>query len=287
MIKIIDDFEKKTNSINVIDDIEVAQLNCGSEIKIYTISSIYDLVQYIGYAKYKYRKNEIFLRGQTDFYKGNLIPSLYRGDKNITSLSTKYNKRMNKLVDSSAFFRNYNRITLEPLLQHYGIKTTSIDVVDNIWVALWFATHEAQCCKVKSHDFVYYHDSTQLYSYIFLVASDAKVASKINGINEGNDTTIIDLRRVVPSFFLRPHAQHAYMIKKKDNNQWDFSDLIVGIVKISTRIGLEWIGSNQLLTVNSLFPNACFDSGYAKLLKEYPEDDSGTATYGSIQIIGG
>jgi len=30
---------------------------------------------------------------------------------------------------------------IEPILQHYGINTRWIDLVDNIWIALWFATH--------------------------------------------------------------------------------------------------------------------------------------------------
>lgn len=34
------------------------------------------------------------------------------------------------------------RAAVEPLVQHYGVRTRWLDVVDNIWVALWFACHQ-------------------------------------------------------------------------------------------------------------------------------------------------
>ncbi|GAA0468199.1 hypothetical protein Ade02nite_79030 [Paractinoplanes deccanensis] len=33
------------------------------------------------------------------------------------------------------------RYAAEPLLQHYGIRTRWLDLVGNIWSALWFACH--------------------------------------------------------------------------------------------------------------------------------------------------
>ena len=215
-------------------------------------------------------------------YNGNLIPSLYRGCTKLESITVKYNQRMNKLKADIDSFRQYDRCVLEPLLQHYGVKTTYLDLVDNVWVALWFALHQT----INSHEYVYYSNNTNPYSYILLVATDAINISDRNGVYEGATTRLVDLRKALPSYFLRPHAQHAYMLKKKGRVESDYSDLIIGIAKIPTELGFKWIGTSEFLTVSALFPAAYFDTGYKILLKKYPEDEQGTINqYGSIQIL--
>ncbi|WP_420914265.1 FRG domain-containing protein [Comamonas aquatica] len=57
-------------------------------------------------------------------------------------------------------------------MQHYGLNTTWIDIVDNIWVALWFACHEARC--TKDGKFIHYQREyltkiTNLHIFIFLL----------------------------------------------------------------------------------------------------------------------
>ena len=44
---------------------------------------------------------------------------------------------------------------------------------------------------------------------------------------------------------MRPHAQLAYMLKKVDNCSEDYSDLVIGIAKIPTSLGLKWLGNNE------------------------------------------
>ena len=118
------------------------------------------------------------------------------------------------------------------------------------------------------------------------MASDAINETGRFGVYKGKRTTLVDLRKALPSYFLRPHAQHAYMIKKNEEYPVDYSDLIVGIAKIPTELGIKWIGSNEILCASSLFPAAYYDSGYSIMLKRYPEEDQGTINqYGSIQII--
>ena len=71
-----------------------------------------------------------------------------------------------------------------------------------------------------------------------------------------------------------------------DHNTGDYSDLIVGIAKIPTSIGFKWLGSNEFLSLSSLFPAAYFDSGYKILLKSYPEETADIVNqFGSIQIL--
>ena len=284
MLYKIKNFEKKTPSAITFEEVDLA---CGEKINVYNIETVHDLTQFIGFGKYMNNQNcNVFLRGQNDLYNGNLIPSLYRGRTKLDTITTKYNQRMNKLKTDIDSFSQYDRCVLEPLLQHYGVKTTYLDLVDNVWVALWFALHQTKSESINSHEYVYYSNNTSLYSYILLVATDAINVSEKNGVYEGNSTRLVDLRKALPSYFLRPHAQHAYMLKKKGEAVSDYSDLIIGIAKIPTELGFKWIGTSDFLTVSTLFPAAYFDSGYKILLKKYPEDEQGTINqYGSIQIL--
>lgn len=284
MLYKIKNFEKKTPSAITFEEVDLA---CGEKINVYNIETVHDLTQFIGFGKYMNNQNcNVFLRGQNELYNGNLIPSLYRGRTKLDTITTKYNQRMNKLKTDIDSFSQYDRCVLEPLLQHYGVKTTYLDLVDNVWVALWFALHQTKSESINSHEYVYYSNNTSLYSYILLVATDAINVSEKNGVYEGNSTRLVDLRKALPSYFLRPHAQHAYMLKKKGEAVSDYSDLIIGIAKIPTELGFKWIGTSEFLTVSTLFPAAYFDSGYKILLKKYPEDEQGTINqYGSIQIL--
>ena len=139
---------------------------------------------------------------------------------------------------------------MESILQHYGVKTTYLDVVDNVWVALWFALHQAKTKSINSHEYVYYTENENKYSFIVLLASDTIVPSgKQDGVYCGTRTSLVDLRKAVPSYFLRPHAPHAYMLRKNEKCPSDYSDLIFGIVQIPTDIGLKWLGTMSFLAL--------------------------------------
>lgn len=281
---VIKNFEKKTPSDIVVDKI---QLSCGREINIYQIETVHDLTQFIGYGKYMNKKiGNVYFRGQTSLYDGTMIPSLYRGAKSLKSITQKYNRRINSIIKTTSVFNEYNRAVFEPLIQHYGVKTPYIDLVDNIWVALWFALHQAKSKPINSHEYVYYYDSKCEYAYIVLMVSDAINETEQFGVYKGDETTLVDLRKATPSYFLRPHAQHAYMLRKNEECPGDYSDLIVGIVRIPTDIGLKWLGKNEFLSLSSLFPASYFDTGYKTLLKKYPEEDEARVkAFGSIQIL--
>ena len=284
MLYNIVNFEKKTPSDI---EFETITLKSGKTVNVYTIKSVHDLTQFIGFGKYINNQNyNVYLRGQTELYSGALIPSLYRERTRLDTITLKYNKRINEMKSNVKSFSQYDKVVLEPLLQHYGIKTPYIDLVDNVWVALWFALHQARTTIINSHEYVYFYDNESEYSYILLVATDAIMPDDKHGVYLGSKTILIDLRKALPSYFLRPHAQHAYMMRKVDEYPEDYSDLVIGIAKIPTSLGLKWLGANEFLTVSSLFPAAYFDSGYSILLKRYPEDDQGAVRqYGSIQII--
>lgn len=284
MLQIINDFEKKTKP-EVKK--EYYKLACGKEIPIYTIESINHLNQFIGFGKYiNCKTHNVYIRGQVDLYNGAIIPSLFRNKKNLLQTTQKFNERLNKTLKLNSF-KQFPKPILEATIQHYGIRTPQIDLVDNVWIALWFATNEFTSKTIKTTEHVFVSKSSREYGYIFLIASDAITPSdEHRGMYIGKETTVIDLRKALPSYYLRPHAQHAYMLKKREELSSDYSDLVVGIAKIPVNKALQWIGEAELLSVSSLFPSPVFDAGYEVLLKSYPENGPDVVCYmGSIQHI--
>lgn len=339
------------------------RLKCGEEINVYRITDPNVLARYVGYGKYLNRQGyNVFMRGQSGLFGGAMVPSLFRTismpdrvnnpDKLVEGLK----RIMNQISNHSKSMNDYAGIVMEPLLQHYGIKTTMIDLVDNMWIALWFGlnrveceivsstaiakspksckkfiqeceecdkktefdcttcSYKDKCVKTNSTEYVYYMPREtaewkdigieRQYAYIFLIATDAieetqaygrnKSNTKYAGIYEGDDTIAVDLRKALQSRFLRPHAQHGIMLKKKGkkDNQFcslDYSDLIVGIAEIPVELGQKWIGSSSLLNVSTLFPSPVYDSGYGDILKAIMECslEQDVRDYGSIQIING
>lgn len=309
-------------------------LACGEKIKIYTITDPNILSRYVGYGKYinRYGYN-VYMRGQTDIYKGTLIPSIFRsvsagsgGTANPDKLVENLSVIMKKISNESKSMNDYNPIVLEPVLQHYGMKTSMIDLVDNLWVALWFGLYSGKTEIVGDKggnggtEHLYYAPReperweevdpgkglfpVRQYAYVYLIATDAieesriygreKSEDKYAGIYEGETTIAVDLRKAVQSRFLRPHAQHGIMLKKKGkvggkHCAMDYSDLIVGIAEVPVDLGMKWIGQSSLLNVSTLFPSAVYDSGYRDMLNAVKECDlkQNVRQYGSIQVVNG
>lgn len=289
-IQIVTDFNERTESEIEVTPFKVA---CGNDVPIFTIKDMRDLIQFVGYCKYTNADEfNVYMRGQTDLYNGKMIPSLYRGQKNLTSTGLNFRERLNRSIKNLDILKNYDKRVVEPMLQHYGIRTTNIDLVDNVWVALWFGLNTAKSVISGGRENLYYSNSKEEYAYLIMMATDA-LSEKARGVYEGERTRLVDLRKAVPSYFVRTHTQHALMLKKKEINidclieeDVDYSDLIVGIARIPVNIGLDWIDNNKLLSVGNLFPSAFFDYGYRKMMDQYPlYDKSCSLNWGTIQVI--
>lgn len=269
-------------------------------IPVYTIKSFHALTQFIGYGKYINRTfGNVYLRGQNSLYNGCLSPSLLRsklisGSNPLSETSyaaiqnstakfehidcehriSKYKHNMKVCAKDTEHFCFWDLVLLEPLLQHYGIKTHWIDVVDNTWIALWFAIHQTKSTIVDNREYIHMFETTDSpYAFLLLIGSDAlKEDPERPGLYTGPTTVQVDLRKAVPSYFLRPHAQHAIMIRKNslDCDKFeDYTEQIIGIAKIAVSDVSQWLGQTGLLSVQSLFPPPYYDIGYASLLNEY------------------
>jgi hypothetical protein len=267
-----------------------------SGLHVYHVSNQHVFVQASGYLKHvlpKARPCGVFFRGQAALYP-TLAPSLYRrvstqGEK------SKYDKALKayiaackgKVLDA---VREYAR---EPLLQHYGIRTPWIDLVDNIWVALWFACHTA-CSTGRFGEYLHFDrrkpspdpNKTE-YAYVLMVevGMDKRNEDK-PGLVEGGDAQLIDLRVAAPSHFIRPHAQHALLFKRTkhaDPKKLDSTEFVAGVLRVRLQDALEWLGDGALVSTHALFPPPTYDFGYRELLKSAPE---GNEKVGVIHAVG-
>ena len=267
--------------------------NCATDkrtgLEVLQVNSIQSLIQALGYLKYKLSSSgvRVAYRGQTELYHKPeksedyfFQPSALRGVRRIAALDAA--KR--KIKDQIAVLRtliprfaekdkqnkdNYSDSVIEGLLQQYGIKTTWIDAVDNIWVALWFACYRSDFTdngKIRKGD--------NKRSFIHMVRrdTDTELRTKqfayilVLGVDEKEDE-MVDLRCALPSDFIRPHVQHGLLIRAKDAKSINMVRLIKGIVRIKLTDALKWLGEGTILMPERIVPPPNYDAGFRLLLE--------------------
>jgi hypothetical protein len=251
--------------------------------------------QAIGYLKYLagQRDELVYFRGQSKIYN-TLSPSLFRQISSQAAQSKRINllnKAVEEIVTNNKLIRKMPAHAREPLLQHYGFKTSWIDLVDNIWIALWFACYDARTTG-KTGQYIHFEqrnpdsDSPQ-YSHIVVVSVEQSTSSVPSiGYFQGSKTECIDLRIACPSVFLRPHAQHGVLFRMRGAVPMrpnDYSPRITGIIRIDLRDALKWLGDGKMLGTHALFPPPYYDDGYSFLLNC---GFIGNPYTGSIQHVG-
>lgn len=236
-----------------------------NNIKVIDVPCLHRLMQIIGYFKHVAScvGKLIFLRGQGNLHKS-LCPAIYRDiDSFEGKLVVESNLRdaVNKFKSARRDIGEIEEYKLEPILQHYGINTTWIDLVDNIWVALWFAAY-----KYNKYLFRYERVSCNEFVYIIAVAVDD--GSSNGGVIAGSETEVIDLRISAPSYFIRPHAQHGLLFrssKRTDLLDCDYGEHVCGVIRLKSESVFSWLGNGRLVSQDFLFPKLEFDDGYQKL----------------------
>lgn len=265
-----------------------------SGVDVLHVDEPHALVMAAGYLKFNLAKNAgegVYFRGQRKLY-GALSPTLYRGLAQQKSQDNRH-KALTALIErfktSGKIFSTFGEYAHEPLLQHYGIATSWIDLVDNVWVALWFACHRAMSIG-KDGEFVHFErrlpSAEEPYAYLLLVAADITQRSRLKpGYYFGDNTELVDLRMAAPSIFLRPHAQHGLLFRKKGiegGRTLDYSDQLRGTIRVDLQKALEWLGTGKMVNTHSLFPPPYYDSGYQILLTCGVKGDSSVGTISHI-----
>jgi hypothetical protein len=268
----------------------------GHEAPIFEVDSMHGLNQIIGHAKFTNRNfGQVFYRGQCKLYD-KLLPSLFRGCKKTSSVTGELKKTINRIISDkqlsndlkvSASEKELSEIKIEGILQHYGLPTRYLDLVDNHWVALWMGNNRYEEKKIKNkychfiHREILFEDKEcgiytsstnldELYQYIILLAVPYSTSNS-EGISISDNHILTDLRQALPSVFLRPHAQHGLVIRKRVSREtnvddYDMASDVVGILKLRIDKVSRWLGDGQMLTQNNLFPPAGYDCGYDILL---------------------
>jgi hypothetical protein len=237
----------------------------------------------------------LYFRGERRLYNA-LSPSAYRDIGSPVGQNkrhSKINAAVNAFRDKCSIFGSFDQNAHEPLLQHYGIRTTWVDLVDNIWVALWFAVYQAHSYakgRYLHFDLRRPADGDE-YGYILLVATDDDRRRRTRkGFMSGNRTELVDLRVAAPSVFIRPHAQHGLLFRPRAIRQvndgyvrpLDYSSHVRGIVRFCVEDGIRWLGQGEVHSIRGLFPPPYFDNGYSILLGAEIDSDA----VGSVFHIG-
>ncbi|NRD65465.1 FRG domain-containing protein [Corallococcus exiguus] len=256
---------------------------------ILSIKTPHALTQAVGYLKYALRKNgPVFFRGQDKLHP-TMKPSLFREATTIRGKSGRERNIIEYIKEAQktrAFIGKLSTDAYEPLLQHYGIKTRWIDLVDNAWTALWFACQDAYTAG-PNKQYIHYRPTTREHAFIVLMQGGPESGEPSEpGFLHGKNSTIVDLRRASPSTYLRPHAQHAILMRRSkymDIASTDLSDFVVGVIRVEAAHAKEWLGLGTLTTTHNVFPPPFYDEGYKTFLKKAP---LGNLSIGSIQHIG-
>ena len=284
----------------------------GHKAPIYDIHSTGALNQIIGHVKFANAQyGNVYYRGVNGLYD-NALPALMRNRTNgsandlnkilneinnseyfkesLKLRHTKYPKAHEDHYLNQAIKR-HNKYTVEALLQHYAGSTRFLDVVDNHWVALWMSLHKFGT-HGKGNE--YYMSSkrtlsmwdlyekslnkenlteSHIYTYILLIAMPYPQNEPEYGIVETDEFVEVDLRKALPSIYLRPHAQHALVIRRRDKyntenhaNYYDMSSQVTAILRLRVDRVDKWLGNGALLTQENLFPSPSIDQGYNNLL---------------------
>lgn len=257
------------------------------------------LIQTVGWLKFVGTGSVLFRGQASDF--GNVEPSGLRGTgvRGYETLVDASRKLSDRLFGSSCdcavgggrvpVHRCRERVTrsgsksgallpgvwrgsIEPLLQHYGLSTRWVDVVDNVWVALWFGCHT----QVTMGRHAYHarrsptSEDGDAACYITVLDTGPLELGRHAGYYQSQHFHLIDLRSAAPSGYLRPHAQHGLLVRSAASPSASgfktVSESVVATLRIRLVDALAWLGHGSLTTGHALFPPAVRDEGYRRLL---------------------
>jgi len=180
--------------------------------------------------------------------------------------------------NDGALLKGTYRAAVEPLLQHYGLRTRWIDVVDNIWVALWFACHRQFTVGRFAHHArrSVAQEGSSAVAYVLVVNTGLLSPTDVPGYQVSSDLRFVDLRYCVPSLYLRPHAQHGALVAPRAlvDSARAFGSIgsqVAGVIEVALEDALQWLGQGSMTSAPVLFPAPTHDEGFRLLLEKAPE----------------
>lgn len=116
---------------------------------------------------------------------------------------------------------------------------------------------------MAKNDYIIHMQNTD-HLFLFLFVADTN-APQVNGLYIAENSYTVDLRKVLPSNFLRPCAQHGWIVRGKENS-YDFDERIACVVRMDIDLAKKMLGNGELISMENFFPNENIDQGYKILL---------------------
>lgn len=133
-----------------------------------------------------------------------------------------------------------------------------------------------EACKKYRKDPVrkqYLEDDKKAHMYLFLYVADTN-APTLRGVSIGKETYVMDLRKTIPSTFLRPCSQHGWIVRGNKEEKYCFETNIACVLRISVELVDQMLGEGLLNSPKNFFPSPKRDEGYNLLLSR----QEGTST---------
>jgi hypothetical protein len=194
------------------------------------------LARLVGEAMQEVGKGRVFLRGQAQHHHA-MLPSLFRGkDAHDTLRAAEKDLvwRIRQTVPVGRFKRRH----LPALLQHYGFRTSWLDAVDNLFVAVWFATHEIRLAADSS---IGISPPPGVHGWLYVIASTAG----------SRRLQYVDLRTKHNPLSCRPHVQHGVSLVRLGPTEYDLRDFVLATVRFPNK---DFTTAGSLFEGSFLFP---------------------------------
>ncbi len=195
----------------------------------------------------------VYVRGQ-DRHFGSMRPSIFRppNDSYPTKCLLEAEKDFAATLIKQKAAKRFRRPDLPALLQHYGVRTSWLDVVDNLYVAAWFATHQRKgnaWISKRSGD----------CGWLYFISTESPMSC----------LRVVDFRDKHHHLSTRPHSQHGVSVTRC-GNRWSntslgFDEFVVATVRL--RCGPEWRLRGFMASEKFLFPSVSEDNTFKVLQK--------------------
>ncbi len=249
------------------------------------------LIQSVGYLKYIWRNTgPVYFRGQTKVYGCSAPrPSACRAGSKSTDNLNEILALLIEQGDASGYpeglvrkalpFHDVPKYAVEPLLQHYGLKTRWLDVTDALPYALYFCLAQYENLIItKPFDAAYDPKTSGSCAsrffenvvvrlcdealpsgddvYLYAISPGVRLEnehSSTPGLVSYTCGDIIDARIAVPSIYLRPHSQHGLLFRPREPDQ-SCPTIDFVVFEIERRLVAEWLGSGLMLSPKNVYP---------------------------------
>lgn len=207
---------------------------------------------------------QVFMRGQTNDFSG-MIPSLFRNIQDQEEFLKLYSayKALGQQIKKISKAKRFEGEVGSAILQHYGVKTPWLDLVDNIFVALWFACWERFEYK---GGFKFRQRSSSEFGWVYFLKFDYGEPDREDVI-VGKSTRYCDLRSSTESLVLRAHTQHGVFgtLNNLEYSNYDLNKYIVATVKFPVEGFITMLDRHGVITPRYMFPSDYYDNTYKVL----------------------